>query len=153
MSGNGAFVPRSDRHNARTPLLARDAIAALVVTTMVVGCARRPSVLSRATVPSGPPAAAAPAPAEGDTAVAVVVEERKIIAERPAPATFVENANVKPIYFDFDRYDIRPEDARTLEADAAWLKSNKVLILAEGQCDERCTDATWRLVIDAPGRR
>jgi len=57
------------------------------------------------------------------------------------------------IYFDFDRYDIRPEDARTLEADAAWLKSNKVLILAEGQCDERCTDATWRLVIDAPGRR
>src|SRR6266436_8007940 len=95
MSGNGAFVPRSDRHNARTPLLARDAIAALVVTTMVVGCARRPSVLSRATVPSGPPAAAAPAAAEGDTAVAVVVEERKIIAERPAPATFVENANVK----------------------------------------------------------
>jgi outer membrane protein OmpA-like peptidoglycan-associated protein len=42
---------------------------------------------------------------------------------------------VKPIYFDFDRYDIRPEDARTLEADAAWLKSNKVLILVEGQCD------------------
>src|SRR5438309_659409 len=101
---------------------------------------RRPSVLSRATVPSGPPAAAAPAPAGGDTAVAVVVKERKIIAERPAPATFVEIANVKPIYFDFDRYDIRPEDARTLEADAAWLKSNKVLILVEGQCDERGTD-------------
>ena len=120
---------------------------------MVVGCAGRPNVLSRATVSSGPPAAAALAPAEGDTAVAVVVEERKIIAERPAPATFVENANVKPIYFDFDRYDIRPEDARTLEADAAWLKSNKVLILVEGQCDERGTDATWRLVIDAPGRR
>ena len=75
---------------------------------MVVGCARRPSVLSRATVPSGPPAAAALAPAEGDPAVAVVVEEREIIAERPAPATFVENANVNSIYFDstattFDR--------------------------------------------------
>jgi len=107
---------------------------------MVVGYARRPSVLSRATVPSGPPAAAARAPAGGDTAVAVVVAERKIVAERPAPATFVENANVKPIYFDFDRYDIRPEDARTMEADAAWLKSNNVLILVEGQCDERGTD-------------
>ena len=57
--------------------------------------------------------------------MAVVVEEREIIAERLAPATFVENANVKPIYFDFDRYDIRPQDARTLEADAAWLKNDK----------------------------
>jgi peptidoglycan-associated lipoprotein len=115
-------------------------VSALVLTTMFVGCARRPSVLSSATATSGPPAAAAPAPAEGDTAVAVVVEEREIIAERQAPATFVENANVKPIYFDFDRSEIRPEDARTLEADAAWLKNNNVLVLVEGQCDERGTD-------------
>ncbi len=115
-------------------------VSALVLTTMFVGCARRPSVLSSAPGTSGPRAATAPATAEGDTAVAVVVEEREIIAERLAPATFVENANVKPIYFDFDRYDIRPENARTLEADAAWLKNNNVLILVEGQCDERGTD-------------
>jgi peptidoglycan-associated lipoprotein len=114
-------------------------VSALVLTTMFVGCARRPSLLSSAIAPSGP-AAAAPAPAKGDAAVAVVVEEREIIAERQAPATFVENANVKPIYFDFDRSDIRPEDARTLEANAAWLKANNVLILVEGQCDERGTD-------------
>ena len=121
-------------------------VSALVLTTMLVGCARRPSVLSSATAPtsatapSGPPAAAAPAPTEGDAAAAVAVEEREIITERPAPSTFAENANVKPIYFDFDRYDIRPDDARTLEADAAWLKDNDVLILIEGQCDERGTE-------------
>ena len=46
---------------------------------------------------------------------------------------------MKTIYFDFDRYDIRPGDANTLEADAAWLKTNDVLILVEGQCDERGT--------------
>jgi len=119
-------------------------LSALVLTTMFVGCARRPSVLSSATAPtsatapSGQPAAAAPA-TEGDAAAAVVVEE-DIITERPAPSTFAENANVKPIYFDFDRYDIRPDDARTLEADAAWLKDNNVLILIEGQCDERGTE-------------
>ena len=121
-------------------------VSALVLATMFVGCARRPSVLSSATAPtsatapSGPPAAAAPATTEGDAAAAVAVEEREIITERPAPSTFAENANVKPIYFDFDRYDIRPDDARTLEADAAWLKDNNVLILIEGQCDERGTE-------------
>jgi hypothetical protein len=46
---------------------------------------------------------------------------------------------LKTIYFDFDRYDIRPGDANTLEAHAAWLKTNDVLILVEGQCDERGT--------------
>ena len=46
---------------------------------------------------------------------------------------------MKTIYFDFDRYEIRPGDATTLEADAAWLKTNDVLILIEGQCDERGT--------------
>ena len=115
-------------------------VSVLVLATMFVGCARQPSVFSSPTVPSGRPAAAAPAPTEGDRAVVVVVEERDIIAERQAPATFVENANVKPIHFDFDRYDIRPEDARTLEADAEWLRRNNVLILVEGQCDERGTD-------------
>jgi peptidoglycan-associated lipoprotein len=115
-------------------------VSALVLATTFVGCARQPSVFSSPTAPSGRPAAAAPTAAEGDRAVAVLVEEREIIAERQAPATFVENANVKPIYFDFDRSDIRPEDARILEADAAWLRSNNVLILVEGQCDERGTD-------------
>jgi peptidoglycan-associated lipoprotein len=63
-----------------------------------------------------------------------------VVAERQEPATFAENANVKPIYFDFDRYEIRPGDARILETDAAWLKASDVLILIEGQCDERGTD-------------
>jgi hypothetical protein len=64
-------------------LLGVTTVSALVLTTMFVGCAQRPSVLSSATAPSGPPAAAAPAPAEGDTAVAVAVEEREIIGEWP----------------------------------------------------------------------
>jgi len=114
-------------------------VSAIVLMTLLVGCARRPSVLSSATAPSGPPAAAASAPAASDAVLAAVEERREIIVERQAPATFFENDNVKPIYFDFDRYDIRPQDARALEADAAWLKSHDVLILVEGQCDERGT--------------
>jgi peptidoglycan-associated lipoprotein len=50
------------------------------------------------------------------------------------------NDNVKTIYFDFDKADIRPGDAKVLDANAAWLKSNDHLVLVEGHCDERGTN-------------
>ncbi|HXJ82385.1 MAG TPA: peptidoglycan-associated lipoprotein Pal [Candidatus Methylomirabilis sp.] len=50
------------------------------------------------------------------------------------------NPNLKEIHFDFDKYNIRPEDAKILDANAAWLKSNPSnLVLIEGNCDERGT--------------
>jgi peptidoglycan-associated lipoprotein len=117
-------------------------VSALVLATVFVGCARRPSVTSMATAPSARPATAAPAPTESAAAAprnseSIAGEARH---ERPEPATFTDNANVKPIYFDFDQYDIRPGDAKTLEDDATWLKTNDMLILIEGQCDDRGTD-------------
>ena len=46
-----------------------------------------------------------------------------------------------PIYFDFDKYDIRPSDAKMLDGNASWLKSNpNHLVLIEGHCDERGTN-------------
>ena len=54
---------------------------------------------------------------------------------------FSENANLKDIHFDFDKYNIRPSDAKILDTNAAWLKSNAGnLILIEGHCDERGTN-------------
>ena len=51
------------------------------------------------------------------------------------------NAALKEVYFDFDKYDIRPEDAKILDGNAAWLKSNDSnLVLIEGHCDERGTN-------------
>ena len=122
-------------------------ISGLILTTVLVGCARRPSVTSMAAAPSAQPAAVAQRPTESagaaprDSQRTLVQEGRQeiVVVERPEPATFAENPNEKAIYFDFDRYDIRPGDAKTLEADAAWLKTNDVLILIEGQCDERGT--------------
>jgi peptidoglycan-associated lipoprotein len=117
-------------------------ILALVLTTALVGCARRPAVMSMATpVPVGSPVTPTP-PGPRSEPTGVVIEERRdeiIVAERPEPAAFSDNRNVKAIYFDFDRYAIRPNDAQVLEVDAAWLKTNDMLILIEGQCDERGT--------------
>jgi peptidoglycan-associated lipoprotein len=58
----------------------------------------------------------------------------------PRVSEFAANANLKDVYFDFDKYDIRPEAARILDANATWLKANPGnLVLIEGHCDERGT--------------
>ncbi|MGH7279766.1 MAG: OmpA family protein, partial [Candidatus Rokuibacteriota bacterium] len=60
---------------------------------------------------------------------------------RPAPREFSPIAELRDIYFAFDKYDIRPADARVLDTNAAFLKSNpNSLILIEGHCDERGTN-------------
>jgi len=127
-----------------TASLRATTIYALIITSILVGCARRPAPTAM-TAPA-PTAVTAERSAEPAAATAPRAEERIVtrqeeisVARRPDPATFAENDNVKTIYFDFDRYDIRPGDAKTLEADAAWLKTHDVLILIEGQCDERGT--------------
>jgi peptidoglycan-associated lipoprotein len=46
--------------------------------------------------------------------------------------------NVKDIYFDYDRYDVRPTDAAALKADADFLAAHPSLkVVISGHCDER----------------
>jgi outer membrane protein OmpA-like peptidoglycan-associated protein/tetratricopeptide (TPR) repeat protein len=48
---------------------------------------------------------------------------------------------MKPIYFDTDKYKLRPESIKTLNATSAILKANTgVNISIEGNCDSRNTD-------------
>jgi peptidoglycan-associated lipoprotein len=50
--------------------------------------------------------------------------------------------DLRDVYFDFDRYEIRPADVKVLDANAQWLKSNAAyLVLIEGHADERGTDS------------
>lgn len=61
---------------------------------------------------------------------------------RPAPGT-QEDLTVEVgdrVFFDFDKYDIRPDQRGTVEALAAWLDTNpSVTLNIEGHCDERGT--------------
>ncbi|HSG94207.1 MAG TPA: peptidoglycan-associated lipoprotein Pal [Afifellaceae bacterium] len=44
------------------------------------------------------------------------------------------------VFFDFDKFNLKPEARKTLEKQAAWLKANPaVRITIEGHCDERGT--------------
>jgi peptidoglycan-associated lipoprotein len=48
------------------------------------------------------------------------------------------NANVRPIFFDYDSYDIRSDAQTTLSHDASYLVSHpNVKIVIGGYCDER----------------
>ncbi len=45
------------------------------------------------------------------------------------------------VYFDFDRYDIRPDGAAVCQAKAAFMNQYDVRAEIQGHCDERGTEA------------
>ena len=46
--------------------------------------------------------------------------------------------NVKDIYFDYDKYDLRPDQVATVQANAQWLAAHpNIKFTIEGHCDER----------------
>ena len=117
-----------------------------IAAAIFVGCAKRPALLgASAPAPTGgaevqaAPASPAPAVAAAEPTPAPVTAAPE--PARPAPKDFAAIDALKPIHFDFDKYDIRPGDRRILDANAAWLKqNNNQLVLIEGHCDERGTN-------------
>ena len=117
----------------------------LVLGVVAAGCAKRPATTSVAAPPPSAPAPAAPpatpAPAPSTPSTPAPAPAPAATTARPAPAEFASIPELKDIHFDFDKYDIRPDAARTLDANAAWLKANaNHLVLIEGHCDERGTN-------------
>jgi peptidoglycan-associated lipoprotein len=119
----------------------------LLAGLMITGCARRPATTAASAAVPAPAAAPSPAPAPSTPSAAAPAPPAPAPAAapaqapRPVPKEFMAVAALKEVYFDFDKYDIRPEDAKTLDANATWLKSNgDNLVLIEGHCDERGTN-------------
>jgi len=69
--------------------------------------------------------------------------ERSLVAKRTPgiEGEVFESGLLKPIFFDFDKYDIRPADTEILKGNSALLKKfPNVKIQIEGHCDERGTN-------------
>jgi peptidoglycan-associated lipoprotein len=137
-------------------------VSLLVFAVALVGCAKRPATTQMtAPAPTGstgttgatPSSATAVQP--GPTGPSTIVQPGAQAAPpgsaaapvtpgagaRPSPKEFVAVPDLNDIHFDFDKYDIRPNDAKVLDANAQWLKSNlNHLVLIEGHCDERGTN-------------
>ncbi len=96
----------------------------LLVLALLCFCAKKPKVVEEkpkppeVTQPEKPPEI----PEEG--------VEKKVLTQE----------DLQPIYFDFDKYDLRPGDREILNLNANVLKENPdVKIRIEGNCDERGT--------------
>lgn len=100
----------------------------LMLALFLVGC------------PKGPAAMRGASPETSGSAVAVAAAPGGPMRP-PAPSEFVTAPELKDIHFDFDKYDIRPGDAKTLDANARWMKASpNTLVLIEGHADERGTN-------------
>jgi peptidoglycan-associated lipoprotein len=76
---------------------------------------------------------------EGEATARVTLSEPVVVRQ---PVTEDDEqlfaSNVRPIYFDFDRYDLRADQELTLASNAGFLSSRThILLLIEGHADER----------------
>jgi peptidoglycan-associated lipoprotein len=114
---------------------------ALVLIAVLAGCAKTPvTVMASAPAPSplGPPPASA---SSGPRHAASAASPGATSPTSVRPSEFKPVSALRDVHFDFDRYDLRSEDAKVLDMDAAWLKDNaRTLVLVEGHTDERGTN-------------
>ena len=69
-----------------------------------------------------------------------VVEPEPPPPPPPPPPPEPKEIYLAPIFFDFDKYDLRPDDAVILRRNADQLLENPMAIIRiEGHCDERGT--------------
>ena len=125
----------------------------LVAAVALSGCAKRPATTqaaapaptgaatSTAATPSNvqpaQPSGGSTTPSGGGTTTTPPTSS----TARPVVQDFAATPELADVFFDFDKYDIRPGDAKTLDSNASWLKSNPThLVLIEGHCDQRGTN-------------
>jgi peptidoglycan-associated lipoprotein len=129
----------------------------LILALFLVGCPKRPATMAASapapappsaaiTTPTTPPPTTEPPTTPPTTAVPTTpttptTPPSPTPTQPPRASEFTANPNLNDIFFDFDKYNIRSGDAKILDANAAWLKSNPGnLVLIEGHCDERGTN-------------
>ena len=100
----------------------------IVVMMVATGCSKK--AMENQSSTENPPEMAQEEPAEPEPAPQVLDDGRM---------KFIDQA----VLFDFDSAVLRPEAQALLQEKAAWLKSNPSvpLVLIEGHCDERGTEA------------
>ena len=123
----------------------------LVITVLILcfgfalmGCPKKTAVKEEPSIKKEEAAAKAEAERAAKEKETTTKEqfEKSLVAERTPgiEGQVFESSLLKDIHFNFDKYDIRPEDVAILKENAALLiKFSNVKIQIEGHCDERGT--------------
>jgi peptidoglycan-associated lipoprotein len=123
-------------------------IAAVAAAMLMSGCSQKEPEVDM-TKQAASQETAAPAVTEADHGVSTVAggEEVSDISTLPEDARMAQikaiEAEAKKIYFDFDKYNIRPDQEPNVDYDADLFSSDKakdLTIKIEGNCDEWGTD-------------
>lgn len=112
----------------------------VVLGLSLVGCTCAKQAMKGEAAPPKTPEEKKIAAMDEKKEVATTQEAAPAVAAPAQPAAPTPAIGLNPVYFDFDKYNIRPGDAETLKSNMEWFKANpskKVRI--EGNCDERGT--------------
>jgi len=120
----------------------------LLALVMLTACAQRKVVSTDGSdLEADAQSTEATADAEGSTSAdgeTIVSEGMPLSVEEGGAGSLsgmtMDNVVLPDIYFDFDKYDIKPEYRNTLMEISNWLILNEAVVLIEGNCDERGTN-------------
>ncbi len=100
--------------------------------SLLAACSSTPQKTETAPAPAAPPPAAA-APAPAPVPVAAPVESEAAQLARMSPDLMKHS-----VYFDFDKYDVKPEFRSVVESEASFMKQASAYgMVLQGNCDER----------------
>ena len=114
--------------------------SAVLLVSWLAGCGCFIQAKKGEAPPPPPPEQRAMTPPEEKKEVVVPPPAAPPPAPAPAPVVAAPAAVLSEIHFDFDRYNIRPQDADILKKNVDWFKENaSTRVRIEGNCDERGT--------------
>jgi peptidoglycan-associated lipoprotein len=112
-------------------------IAALAVAAVLSGCATTDTQDTNAAAPAPQARSgqASSSPSTGNAPSGQVGSR----ATGPAASAGAQRPDLKrSVYYEFDKFDVKPEYRALVESHAAWLKANpKAKLVIEGNADER----------------
>ena len=124
------------------------ACLSVVLVTGAFGCTKKQQKTDMGQIEPTKPSAEEKAPATPPSSEVKPGDEGRKTAEAPpGPVEQPERKEagrderaLKDVHYDFDKYELRSEDSKILDENAAWLKANpKAISTIEGHCDERGT--------------
>jgi peptidoglycan-associated lipoprotein len=110
-------------------------LVTILVAFSLAGCGCFIQAQKGEAPPPKPPEVTKMAPSEGKQEVPMPPAAPPVVPPAAAAVPGLNN-----IYFDFDRYSVRPGDAEILKKNLDWFKGNaNTKVRIEGNCDERGT--------------